>query len=383
MTRASRQGLVRAASLSVVALTAASNAQEAASPPVAVPASLPEPATDPTPEPTPTPAPSLFEASGFVDVYYGYCFNGVDPSLRVFDVQHDAFSLSLAEVAIAKSVTPSSRVGFRADIDLGKTADIVASLEPDAGDREIDDYVQQAYVSVLVGSGVQVDAGKFVTPAGAEVIESQDNWNYTRSILFGYAIPFYHFGVRAAAPLGAGLRLAGYVVNGWNNGGELDGAKAFALSATFQPRDSFTWVGTFMAGKEGEGLATRHLLDTAATVAVTPRLSLMANLDYGEEGASRWWGIAAYAKLQATPSWSLVGRYEYVDDTRGGFMAFGTRVRSVTFTSDHTVAGSLRTRLEYRTDLADAAPFPKDDGSTVRSQTTLTVGLVYAFDRRF
>ena len=48
---------------------------------------------------------------------------------------------------------------------------------------------------------VQWDAGKFVTPIGAEVIESQDNWNYTRSILFGYAIPFYHLGrARHASP---------------------------------------------------------------------------------------------------------------------------------------------------------------------------------------
>ena len=47
---------------------------------------------------------------------------------------------------------------------------------------------------------MQCDVGKFVTPIGAEVIESQDNWNYTRSILFGYAIPFYHVGVRATCP---------------------------------------------------------------------------------------------------------------------------------------------------------------------------------------
>ena len=56
--------------------------------------------------------------------------------------------------------------------------------------------MQQAYVSLLTGK-LQLDAGKFVTPLGAEVIESQDDWNYSRSILFGYAIPFYHAGMRA------------------------------------------------------------------------------------------------------------------------------------------------------------------------------------------
>jgi hypothetical protein len=56
----------------------------------------------PTPEATPSPAgvPKV-QVTGFVDIYYGYNFNGVDPSLRTFDVQHNAFSLSLAEVARA------------------------------------------------------------------------------------------------------------------------------------------------------------------------------------------------------------------------------------------------------------------------------------------
>ena len=29
------------------------------------------------------------------------------------------------------------------------------------------------------------------------MIETNQNWNYTRSLLFYYAIPYYHFGVRA------------------------------------------------------------------------------------------------------------------------------------------------------------------------------------------
>jgi hypothetical protein len=317
--------------------------------------------------------------TGLVDIYYGYNFNGVDPSLRTFDVQHNAFSLSLAEVAFTKAPTTGSRLGFRADLDFGKTAEIVASFEPEDADREIYQYVQQAYVSVLAGSRFQVDAGKFVTPIGAEIIESQDNWNYTRSILFGYAIPFYHFGVRATVPLTERLTLAGYVVNGWNNGAELHGAKAIALGATLKPKESITWVGNYMVGQEAEGLATRHLLDTTLTVAATSKLSFMGNVDYGQEGAVRWWGAAAYAKLQATPSWALAGRYEYVDDTRGGFMTFGTVVQSVTVTGDYTIAGALKARLEYRTDFADEDVFPADDGSLRGSQTTLTVGVVYSF----
>jgi len=42
--------------------------------------------------------------------------------------------------------------------------------------------------------------GKFVTLAGAEVINSTLDTNYSRSILFGYAIPFSHTGARSAMP---------------------------------------------------------------------------------------------------------------------------------------------------------------------------------------
>jgi predicted porin len=104
----------------------------------------------------------------------------------------------------------------------------------------------------------------------------------------------------------------------------------------------------------------------------------MANYDYGKEGDVSWWGIAAYAKY-ASGNWALVGRYEYLDDTDGGFMTFGTKAQSITVTSDHLIAGALKARLEYRTDFADDPIFPKDDESSEKSQTTLTVGLVYSF----
>jgi Putative beta-barrel porin-2, OmpL-like. bbp2 len=334
----------------------------------------------PSPSPSPEPEPSKIDVTGFVDVYYGYNFNEVDPTVaRTFDVQHNTFSLSLAEIAFAKGVTPESRVGFRVDLDFGKTADIVASFEPAPDGKETFKNIQQAYGSLLTGK-VTWDVGKFVTLHGAEVIESGDNWNYSRSILFGYAIPFYHVGVRGTIAATDKVTLAGFLVNGWNNDSEINGDKTFAVSATIKPSPKFTWVINDMVGKETpDSDDTRNLFDTTLTLVPTSRVSLMANFDYGTEGDVSWWGIAGYAKLQARPNWALVGRYEYTDDTDGGFMTFGTKVQSLTVTSDHLVLGGLKLRLEYRTDFADDPIFAKDDGSSKDSQTTLTVGLVYGF----
>ena len=128
----------------------------------------------------------------------------------------------------------------------------MAAYEPASDGKEIYKHIQQAYVSLLTGK-VQWDAGKFVTPMGAEVIESQDNWNYTRSILFGYAIPFYHVGVRATLPVNDKVSLGAQLVNGWNNSSEVNGDKTFHLSATVKPTASLTWIANYMVGKEAPG----------------------------------------------------------------------------------------------------------------------------------
>lgn len=327
------------------------------------------------------PAPKV-DVTGFVDVFYGYNFNRADPAFRAFDVQHNAFSLSLAEVAFAEKVTPENRLGFRVDLGFGKTADLVAALEPEQDGREIYKHFQQAYLSLLTGK-VQWDVGRFVTPIGAEVIESQDNWNYTRSILFGYAIPFNHTGVRAVVTPNDRASFTVFLLNGWNNGSDLGGDKTVAASAMVKPVPPLTCTVNYMAGREVEGGDTRGLLDATVSYAVTSRLSLMGNVDYGSEGDVKWWGLATYARLQVRPEWSLAGRFEWLDDTRGGFMLLGTKARTLTLTSDHLVAGGLKARLEYRTDFADAAVFPHHDGIARKSQTTVTAGLVYGFNRSF
>src|SRR3990172_8459767 len=122
---------------------------------------------------------------GSVDGYYGYNFNKPGTTKNVyrnFDFNHNQFSLNYAELAIEQKPDPkSSPFGFRADIGFGDTATWVHSAEPAGSD--IYRYLQQAYLSAAKGK-VQVDFGKFVTQHGAEVIETKDNWNYSRSLLF-------------------------------------------------------------------------------------------------------------------------------------------------------------------------------------------------------
>ena len=108
-----------------------------------------------------TPVPPTFlqsiQVTGFVDTYYSWNFNQSSPeALRNFDVTHNSFSLNYAEIAVAKVPTEQSRGGFRVDFGAGDTATLVNAFEP--GGTDFLKYVQQAYVSVLAGKGLTLEA---------------------------------------------------------------------------------------------------------------------------------------------------------------------------------------------------------------------------------
>src|SRR4030095_16541161 len=181
------------------------------------------------------------ELSGFVDAYYGYNFNhpGVHPQLRNFDTKSSQFSLNMAKVVLEKKPVADSRLGFRTDLAFGPATEIVHASEP--GGADLFRHIQKAYLSYLapVGKGLQIDVGKLVTPHGAEVIETKDNWNYSRSLLFALAIPYYHFGVRATYPVNYKFSLSGHVVNGWNNVVDNNNRKTYGVQAVIKPNSKF------------------------------------------------------------------------------------------------------------------------------------------------
>jgi hypothetical protein len=325
------------------------------------------------------------ELTGFVDAYYGWNFNGEGPALlRNFDVNHNEFSFALAEVALEKKATADSRVGFRLDFDAGQTADMVNSFEP--GGPEFLDNLQQGYVSFLapVGKGLQIDFGKFVTPHGAEVIETRDNWNYSRGLLFALAIPYYHMGVRIGYPVTDTVSVTGFVVNGWNNVRENNNAKTLGGSVAIKPNDRLSIVQNYMVGAEQPDNSDdlRHLFDTVVSFALTDKVSLMGNYDYGRDeivGESvDWSGVAGYLKYQHNENLAFIPRFEVIWDSKAFTTGAVQNVKEFTLTGEYKFSG-LISRLEFRQDFSDEEFFPDGDGGFKKNQSTLTLGLVYAF----
>jgi hypothetical protein len=59
-------------------------------------------------------------------------------------------------------------------------------------------FVPQAFGTVLLplAREVELDVGRFATPVGLEDNESLTNWNYGRSLLYTWAEPSLHTGLR-------------------------------------------------------------------------------------------------------------------------------------------------------------------------------------------
>src|SRR5204863_9180987 len=153
-------------------------------------------------------------------------------------------------VADKQPDSSNSRTGYHIALGFGQAINAVNGSDP--GGLGFDQYLKEAYFSYLapVGKGLQVDVGKFVTPHGAEVIETKDNWNYSRGLLFSYAIPYYHMGMRAAYSPSDKLTVTGFLVNGWNNVVDSNHAKTVGVSVTGKPNANVSVIANYMTGVE-------------------------------------------------------------------------------------------------------------------------------------
>jgi len=344
------------------------------------------------------------QIGGFVDVYYGSNFN--DPKSQTnggsnFDFRDSTFSLNLAEVVFQKGADP---VGFRVDLNFGETTDWIhcgaLSCDGHASREEPYKHLQQAYLTWASPQGITFDMGKFVTHMGAEVIESKDNWNYTRGLLFAWAIPYYHAGVRANWPISDKVFANAYVYNGWNNvveqvrtlpngDVETDDSKTYGAQIGLTPTPAFpvllNWIGP-EDGVFGPD-ADRDVYEAIATWHVNSEVSLMADYNYGRQdggpgiGRQTYNGLALYGRWMKDPC-AFAVRYETTDDDDN--LMYGTglspKVKEFTLTAEHKVAQNMMVRVEYRHDAADENVFEDDKGGlTEDSQNRVVAGLIYSF----
>jgi hypothetical protein len=368
----------------------ASVAEMPASAPASPPApASPEPAQDADSSTKLPPVLNFLSSTnitGMVDGYHQYNVN--QPAdriagLRAFTGPSNEISLYMAKLALSKAPTTDSRVGFELSFAFGEAINVVNGSE-----LGFAQYLEEAYLSYMVNEKFQVDFGKWVTPIGAEVIESNGNWNYSRGLLFTWAIPFYHYGLRANYAINDKTWVTAHLANGWNNVVENNSGKSFAIQVGFSPTEKISVVQNYMVGPElPDAAALRHLLDTIVTYEVNDQLSLMFNYDYGmEEGLlptdpnSKWQGVAGYLRYALSDKAAVASRLEWFQDDDAWSTGVSQQVKEFTQTFEYELADGLMTRFEIRRDWSTEPFFLKNTGSFVQDQTTFILGLTYSFD---
>ncbi len=322
--------------------------------------------------------------SGLIDGYYSLNLNhpaSMANQLRNFDVKANQFSLNMAKLTMEHSADP---VGFRFDLGFGKAFDMVNGADTSAVRN-----IEQAYISYKPpqAHGLQLDFGKHVTMAGAEVIETYSNWNYSRSLLFALAIPYYHFGLRTSMPIGKYFTGGFHLVNGWNNVEDNNSGKTIGLTGTVAA-GPVTWSNNYYAGPEktGTNRGWRHLYDTTLLVS-SSKAGAYFNFDYGVDkkaagGATDnvWYGVAGAVRYAFTKHVAVAPRLEWFNDRDGFSTGTAQKLKEFTLTGEYKWVEGLLSRVEYRRDWSDQPFF--DRGATPAastSQTTLLAGFVAYF----
>ncbi len=349
-----------------------------------------------------------------LDGYYGYNFN--DPIggvnlLRAYDVTSNSFNINQADIVVEHMPTTKEPVGGRIDLQFGQAAETLGGSSANEQRPQVWRDLFQAYGSYLapIGSGLELDFGKWASWLGAEGNYTKDQIAYSRGYMFAY-LPSYHMGLRANYNLTPKVNLAYWLVNGANDTEDLNGYKSQAFLFTLKPASSVTWNINYYFGEEGRavqaslnpgpptqpGLPTadvtptpdgrEHIFDTYATWNATPKLTLVGEADYvlnrtyAEQQPLRV-AIGAFEFKYTLPrNWYIGGRAEYFDDRGGLFSGKTQALKEFTLVANRELAPGFQARMEYRRDFSNQLFFLSSRPGVLESaQPTATLGLIYSW----
>ena len=337
--------------------------------------------------------------NGFAEGSYSYNANDPDSgrnTLRVFDFDDREIKLDVFELVAQRPIKERGEVGFRLDGVYGQSIpEVTASsgLFRGVGDGKAEDYdLQQGYLSWIapLGSGLRIDAGKFVSPFGYEVIQGYDGYNdnQTRSFLFGFAIPHTHTGARASYAFADAFTATVMAVQGWDVFHDNNDAKSFGAQLAFKPMADWSIELTAMSGAEQRknDSSDRSLVGLTTSLKTNEWITLGLEGVYGEEEDSvlnpstlnivdsSWSGAAGYFRCDLSKSASVSLRYERFEDGDGARTGTAQTLQSFTLTPEFKLGDNTFLRGDLRQDWSDEDVF--EDGSGLSGdQLTASVGL--------
>jgi hypothetical protein len=310
-------------------------------------------------------------ANGYVAASY-YDSNGYPFNIHQFDTHHDTFQID--EAGFSVGYQPKQGFGALVDLIAGEDARILHILE-DGHDNTFD--IRQAFIQYATGP-LTVIAGKFVTLAGAEVMNPTGNTNFSRSLLYTESEPIDHTGIRATYAATDTVSLILGVNDGWNTTSTDFGSKTGEAGITWTPNKIFSLSSAAYFGREeylpgtselSEG--DRTLIDVVATYNATSALTFILNYDWDQQAdafglqshTATWDGIAGYVNYAFNAQWRVSFRAEYLDDKDGFITATpdGQHLWEGTLTFGYAPTAHFELRLEGRYDDAQTKFFYRSD----------------------
>jgi hypothetical protein len=344
---------------------------------------------------------------GLVDASYEHNFN--QPiheanNLRAWD--NDGFQLTQGNLHIEKDGT----VGFVTDLNVGQVAEAINGVSHfsgsplDSGNGRFFDPTQYYLTyTVPVGSGIALQAGRFVTLLGEEIIPTytSQNYNETRGFVFNNGEPLTHTGIRGAYTFNEYVAFTGGLNNGWDDPGNLDnGGPNYEGELTVNNADkSITLVvnGIYGPNQAGHSNSNRGAIDPIFTYKppFVPNLTLASEYLYASETghvannhSATWQGFAQYIVYDWN-AWESATRGEFFDDQDGSRTGVKQTLWELTQTFTYKVPDvtGLLVRAEYRHDNSNHHVFTNNNFVNPltgfqhewKGQDTLLGSLIYAF----
>lgn len=273
------------------------------------------------------------------------------------------FNFNYAKIGTVAEAGPAT---LKLDLAYGPSGQAATGFDPRFGPGGTTSriFVQQALVALRFEK-VTVEAGRFVSPAGFEVIEAKDNWLYSHGLLFNFAKPLALEGVRVFFPASPELTLTAGLANGsdlYSNdlGFNATPYKTLILGGVYAKESHQAKLHLFVS-KDPVTADDVFLLDGVYTRAMGPT-AFNVSADFGQQGSSSWLGLGASIKHALAPDGlRIVGRLEYLDDQDGihTLPAFGApalapapTVLSLTGGVNYPVGSNAELRAELRLDQA-------------------------------
>jgi len=343
---------------------------------------------------------------GLVDAGYEHNFNqpiGESNALRAWD--QDGFQLTQGNLHIEKDGT----VGFVTDINVGQVAEATngvthfSNVPGDAATgRWIDPTQYYLTCTLPVGSGINLQAGRFVTLLGEEIIPTYTNQNFneTRGFVFNNGEPLTHTGIRGSYTYNEYVAFTAGLNNGWDDPGNINnGGPNYEGELTLNNKDkslALVLNGIYGPNQIGHSNSYRGAIDPILTIkpAFIPNTTFATEYLYGSETghvinghSATWQGIAQYIVYDWN-AWEFATRGEWFDDKDGSRTGAHQDLWELTQTVTYKVPDltGLLVRAEYRHDQSNHRIFTNNNfvdpvlGQHLwKGQDTLLGTLIYAF----